>query len=295
MSAAVHPAAHPAAEVADRESSAKAAAAPPAKRSLSNPLHLDINSLNPYYNPPCLLRAGLGAAVLYCFLLTMFDKPMNMYLATFLKPLPVLMCAGYCFLTARFSKAAHSARISKLVGMGLVLAAFGDVALIYERRWREFFIPALVLFLGQHILNLKALSTYAQNQRINISSPWIVIFGLPLYYVYSMCVNDRMPNSLKLPTLVYMFVLTSAMWRSVARVGTYAENKTAHLFMAIGYVIFAVSDSTIALDMFARGVTYKHDSLLIMLTYYAAQFLFALSQPFDRIPAIVPPVAKRAE
>ena len=43
----------------------------------------------------------------------------------------------------------------------------------------------------------------------------------------------------------------------------------------LGAILFAISDSLIAIRKFARPVPYQHQ--LIMSTYYAAQMLIALS------------------
>ena len=80
-------------------------------------------------------------------------------------------------------------------------------------------------------------------------------------------------NILRIAVVSYILLLGLMGWRSTAR---YKERRQWDTWMAMtGAVFFIVSDCTIALNRWR--MTFPRAILLIMVTYYMAQMLFAVS------------------
>jgi uncharacterized membrane protein YhhN len=90
-----------------------------------------------------------------------------------------------------------------------------------------------------------------------------------LFEVLSLGVNE----GLKLPVAVYAAALSLMTAQAHARY-LQQKNKGA-LLAAIGAVLFMISDTTLAYDRFVVGIVAAH--ILILCTYYAAQYFIALS------------------
>ncbi|XP_055851545.1 LOW QUALITY PROTEIN: lysoplasmalogenase-like protein TMEM86A [Episyrphus balteatus] len=78
---------------------------------------------------------------------------------------------------------------------------------------------------------------------------------------------------------VYALLLTTMCWRAIVR-ATEKQNMLSYV-AAVGSVLFVISDTLISVTMFVQPI--PHARMLVMFTYYAAQFCISLSTLCDVI------------
>ncbi len=102
--------------------------------------------------------------------------------------------------------------------------------------------------------------------------------GISLYaamLTYLWFVSSGFPDALTAAGLpIYFFLLFTTAWRALDRTNESKNKPTRHL-TAVGCVLFVISDSIIVYNMFVQPLASQQ--VLIMATYYAAQFLITLS------------------
>ncbi|MDF2628252.1 MAG: hypothetical protein K0R39_2083 [Symbiobacteriaceae bacterium] len=86
--------------------------------------------------------------------------------------------------------------------------------------------------------------------------------------------RERGQKRLLLPVVVYASVIGAMWWRANGLIGL--DDLPVSVWMVVvGSSLFVVSDSVLAWDRFVRSVPYR--DILVMGTYFTAQYLFALS------------------
>lgn len=80
--------------------------------------------------------------------------------------------------------------------------------------------------------------------------------------------------------MVLIFVMA---WRAGARLGKFSS--WTKQCSCAGALLFCISDFTIAVNKFTHPVPYSHT--IIMVTYYAAQMLIALSVIDSQVEAVL--------
>lgn len=186
---------------------------------------------------------------------------------TLFKALPIILLFARVLLTAR------SVPHSRVVAVGLFFGCLGDALLELERRsWYRgpWFVLGLAAFLIGHGLYIWAfLATERALLRSGVSgmtryfaAPWflaLVVFGLFLTF-------GRLESALVLPVLVYSLTIMTMLGASLL---------THEPRALLGSALFVVSDLLLAVDRFVLRVPAA--TVLIMLTYYAAQYYIAVS------------------
>lgn len=184
------------------------------------------------------------------------------------KPIPVLA------LAAAVATAVPSVRYRRLITLGLLLGAVGDVLLEIDR-----FVPGLIAFLFGQLAYISAFLSDQRRLRPLLALPFAA-WGIGLVAALADGADD-----LLVPVAVYAAVLCTMMWRAVARVGTPWIPLSSTAATAVGALLFGISDSLIAIDRFGTDVAGAR--WWIMATYWAAQIgiaLGALAHP-DRAPS----------
>ncbi|XP_072494702.1 lysoplasmalogenase TMEM86B-like [Notamacropus eugenii] len=164
------------------------------------------------------------------------------------KCLPILCLALFVHSTA------PSGSYSQFIWVGLFCSALGDFVLT----WPNLFLLGLAAFALAYVSYLKALGWHPL--RLTLLEPVIAVFTL-----YLGILQPHLPSSLSVPVLVYAVTLGLMLWRALAR------GRPA----ALGGLFFGISDALQAWNTFIRPL--PSGRLLIMVTYYAAQALMALS------------------
>jgi uncharacterized membrane protein YhhN len=152
-----------------------------------------------------------------------------------------------------------------LIIAGLCCSLVGDVFLMLPS---DRFVPGLLSFLVAHLLYIGAF----RSRTFGLSSAWpaaaCASYGiLMLWFLFPHL------GEMKLPVSIYLIVILVMAWQAFNRWVTNTQAGSA--FAALGAVLFVASDSIIAIDRFYGRVLFA--DLLIMATYFSAQWLIALS------------------
>ena len=152
-----------------------------------------------------------------------------------------------------------------LIFAGLVFSLAGDVFLMLPS---DQFIAGLVSFLIAQLLYVAAFTTGK-----GFSFNWLSVIPFLVYGIVIYVVLSPHLGSMRLPVIVYMLAILTMAWQGWERWSTLSE-KGALLGFA-GAALFVISDSILALNRF-RG-EFASARALTLTTYYAAQWLIALS------------------
>jgi len=161
----------------------------------------------------------------------------------------------------------------KAVLVALLFSVVGDLFLMLPHR----FIPGVVAFLIAHLCYIWGLVV---GLGVGVAPPDLVTFAVFLAYGglmhrrVTVAMKEGGHTKLVLPVAVYMTVITAMAWRSVAVLFQPGLPVRGWL-IAVGAVLFVISDSLLAWDRFVKPIPWR--SALVMGTYYTAQYCFALS------------------
>jgi len=155
--------------------------------------------------------------------------------------------------------------VNKLFVAGLFFSFLGDVLLLGSGEL--YFIFGLLFFLIAHVfyilMVLKLVKKPLISQVITAIIPYLIIFIVLLNLLYSGL------NGMRIPVIVYALTISFLGTSSLV---LFLQNKEkTFLILVIGVLLFIISDSVLALNMF-----YKKQAiypLLIMSTYVTAQYL----------------------
>ena len=177
----------------------------------------------------------------------------------------ILIAKPLLMITLFWYYAVNAKRVNKLLITGLFFSFLGDVLLLGTGDL--YFILGLLFFLIAHvfyiIMVVKLLKSTKLSQVLIASIPYLFIFYFLLSILYSGL------GDMKIPVIVYAITITVL---GISSLSLFLQNKTkTHLVLVFGVLIFIISDSVLALNMF-----YKEQAiypLLIISTYVIAQYL----------------------
>jgi len=199
------------------------------------------------------LAAGLGAIIA--------DQTGRWRLHYGLKP--ATMAA--IILIALLRTPAFPPRYQLFIVAGLAASVAGDVFMMLRKKK---FTEGLTCFLAAHGLYIAG---FLATMRPRID-PWTIL-PLFIYAIVMMQVLFPHLGRLKAPVGLYIIVITTmaglGLDRFILMGGTPAFYGGAAAFL------FVISDSVLAVDLFVRKI--KGAQWLILITYFAAQWLFAMS------------------
>lgn len=182
-----------------------------------------------------------------------------------LKPLTTLLIIGIAASISVEGPYAHAVLLALALSLcGDVFLMFGDGARASDRA----FIAGLVSFLLAHVAFVFA---FAINLRAPALPGWLA--GVVFYAVALLFVLLPRAGKLKLPVLVYCFVLAAMVFMAAARHASFHDAGT--LRVVLGALLFLLSDSLLAVRRFVRR--YRGAQALILSTYWSAIGLIAWS------------------
>lgn len=201
---------------------------------------------------PLLPVLILIVSIIYIFLIP--SEPFWLKLTVKLIPMVLIFVYAY----QRLPK--EKLIIHWLILTGLIFCSIGDATL-------HWFIIGLSAFLIGHLFYIAAFFTQCQ------FSLYQALVILPLG-IYGFLMGSRMIQALQdngdtaliMPVLFYITAIIVMAWCAIM---------TGNRWLIIGSLLFVVSDSVLAWNMFVAPVKYSH--FLIMSTYYSAQFFIAHS------------------
>lgn len=172
-----------------------------------------------------------------------------------IKVIPMICFILYVVLLPKEFKTTYT----KWLLTGLIFCTLGDATL----RW---FIIGLTFFLIGHICYIFAFLSIKE-----IAPPKIAMLILLLYGIVmaAWIVGNVLKSGdliLSVSVIFYISVILTMVW---------AAMQTKKITVLMGAILFLISDSILALNMFVTNIDYS--TLFIMSTYYYAQFLFAIS------------------
>jgi len=214
---------------------------------------------------PLKPAAGLGivAAIAVHFL----ARPLLLWT---LAPLATLLILAIAFANWR----ARKDRYSLLITIGLVFSLVGDVLLLWPE---HFFTLGLSAFLLTHIAYLVAFTRDAHfPARLGVWIPYLLFAASCNVLLFS-----RLPAGLRLPIVVYSVFLVSMAAQATGR--SLLLRTAAARFAAIGTLLFVLSDTLLAVDRFYQPL--RLAPLLVLVPYYAAQWLIASSTDDPPLPS----------
>ncbi len=161
---------------------------------------------------------------------------------------------------------------SIVVLIGLLFCLGGDVALMFQHHINAFRI-GLVLFLLGHIAYSVVFSMFG------IFSLWDVLTVLLLLICALGFYRLIRPNlgSMKLPVILYILIISIMVNRAVGLWVNPEVGRTQGVLVAVGAILFYISDVILAANRFWKPWRYHRISLAF---YYAGQMLIALSASY---------------
>jgi uncharacterized membrane protein YhhN len=210
--------------------------------------------------PPHLLP--LSIAVALCAAATVWAEGRGAHRVVYLcKPLAtVLMLA-----IAMAAPGPVSRGYQALVCAGLLFSLAGDVFLMLPR---DRFVAGLASFLVAHLLYIAAFAPRPPTLRAPVVLAMLLAYG-------ALLLRALWPRlgSLRAPVAVYAAALLAMAWQAAERHA--ALGTTPTLLAAAGAALFVASDSVLAWQRFVRR--FRHGQAAVLATYFAAQWLIALS------------------
>lgn len=199
--------------------------------------------------PPLWLLAFVGFSLLYIALPGLIPSGWRW----FFKIIPIALLL-YLALTRT------EGTVRTLLGLGLVLSAIGDVLLALD----DLFVQGLVAFLLAQVTYTVLFLTQFHWRRSRL--PWaviIIVYGL-------VCTLSIVPaaGDMQLPVTAYMIAI------SAMAVAAGFRNDHQFLWVAMGALVFMVSDTLIAVNLFVAPFAYS--GIAVMTTYYVAQLLICV-------------------
>jgi alkenylglycerophosphocholine/alkenylglycerophosphoethanolamine hydrolase len=200
---------------------------------------------------PALSLVGLGAAAVY--VLGLASGRPGLCLAA--KPMPVLCLALWTL--------ARPGRYARLLAVGLLVSMTADVAIEWS------FLAGLGLFLLAHLVYVAAFLVGHPPLRPLRALPVLAALG----FAYRVVAPGL--GSLKGAVVAYMAAIGTMVWRAAARVGPQGPARAAAWSGLLGAVLFAASDTLIALDRFKAPIPGARYAIILL--YWAGQLGIALS------------------
>lgn len=163
--------------------------------------------------------------------------------------------------------------------LALALSGTGDVLLAIE--FSNSFVFGLGAFLCAHIVYMLLFVRFTSK-----ANALLKLLGCALVLLYAAFILTKvLPEQAVMRIAVMCYLTVISMMTIVA---VWCANATTKLFV-LGAVIFVVSDSFIAWNMFHSPIA--HNSYWVMSTYYLAQFLIlcGVTQAFRGVTAVAQP------
>ncbi len=205
------------------------------------------------------LKLATGVSIVAAIVVHFLASPLLLW--TF-APLATILILAIAFASWR----ARKDRYSLWITIGLLFSLAGDVLLL---RPEHFFLLGLSAFLLTHIAYLIAFTRDTPFPAP--SEVWI------FYLLFAACCNfllfSRLPAGLRFPVAVYSLFLMSMAAQAMGR--SFLLRTSAARFAAVGALLFVLSDGLLAFNRFYKPVPLA--PLLVLLPYYAAQWLIASS------------------
>jgi uncharacterized membrane protein YhhN len=223
----------------------------------------------------------LLCATLFLLLRADARTPRDVRQVTVWKPLTTLLIVLVCALSFTLPADRHDSLYSLLILLGLLFSLAGDVLLIPPDQPKAF-LAGLVAFLLAHLLYIAAFLHLQTSFLKSTGAPGELFAALALVLLAAAVYAYLRPGlgRLRGPVIAYMVVISVMVHRALAIAWVHPGPATQPLLIAVGAVLFYLSDAILAINKFRFGGELRHYKLLNLSTYYAGQLLLALSASF---------------
>ncbi|WP_375562941.1 lysoplasmalogenase [Bernardetia sp. OM2101] len=189
------------------------------------------------------------------------------------KPFLIPILGIYFYVNTREVTITYKKSLTNFILIALSLAWIGDVLLLFQKESPLFFMLGLGSFLISHILYILTFKKSLQNKELGETKtlliraiPFIGTFILMFTFLYK-----SLDEVMIFAVPIYMLVIITMAFMSMERTGKVLKASAEYVFF--GAFLFMVSDSLLAIDIFVKHFTIPFASVLVMLTYVAAQAL----------------------
>ena len=173
------------------------------------------------------------------------------------KPLTILLIFLYALICYMYIE---NSTFSMFICLGLFFSIFGDIALMFEKKFKL----GMIFFLFAHLCYLKAIYS-TQGFYIH----WSVIYVSCIFYIFYKKTLPIIPDKLKAPVLVYITCILFLIYQSNASIIYYFHYYL--LYFNVGILLFAVSDWILIIDRY-NPLKYR---LLKLPLYFIGQWFIA--------------------
>jgi uncharacterized membrane protein YhhN len=200
-------------------------------------------------------------AVLCSALTIFFHYEQRRGLVYFFKPLAMISIIAIAFGKSFPALTYYQGAII----FGLLFSLIGDIFLVRH----EHFIQGLVSFFIAHLFYIAAFVLFTP------SRSWLAVSALPVVACLAVMLWVLWPRlgKLKVPVMLYTIIIALMGWQALNRLIEAGDIKS--VFAAAGALLFMASDSILAINKFRYS--FHHAQLLLLITYFLAQWLIALS------------------
>ena len=197
----------------------------------------------------------ISCIILFGFYYIFFFSHISEELTLIFKVIPMILI----IILAAIQKAPHAKKYQLLIIIGLIFCMIGD----YTLQW---FLFGLTSFLIGHIFYIFAFVGTNERKIPTWAKVVLLTYGVIMGAWIAGTVFTSGEMVLTVAVLAYITVILIMGWTSI---------RTGSTLALIGALLFISSDSYLAINKFVMPLPYSHE--VIMLTYYSAQLLIALS------------------
>lgn len=189
-----------------------------------------------------------------------------------LKPLSTLLVIAIA--SVAFLEPFHHPIYTIGVLIGLAFSFGGDVALMYENR--KAFMAGLVLFLCAHIAYTTTFALFTGLTALDLVSTLLLMVAALWFY------RLIAPNlgTLRVPVIIYIVIISAMVNRAIATLASPILGGMPAVMIALGAILFYISDMILATARFWKPFRYHRISLAF---YYAGQLGLALAASYFRM------------
>ncbi len=156
---------------------------------------------------------------------------------------------------------------AKWVVVALFFSVIGDVFLMLNNRW---FVHGLISFFIAHVFYIIAFwNSFALDMTSQTSifvAVSLFIFSIWFFVLLLRFVTEDGGVKLAFAVAVYIFVISVMMW---------SASLTGSGILVVASLLFVISDAVLAYDKFRHP--FRVAEHIVMITYFTAQLLFAIS------------------
>ena len=187
-----------------------------------------------------------------------------------LKPISTLLVIAVACLS--FLEPAQNPTYTVGVLVGLLLSFGGDLALMFQEN-RRAFAAGLGLFLLAHVAYAIVFVLLGRVSNSDIFSTLVLLAAGVGFY---MLIQPNL-GTMRVPVIVYILVISVMVSRAISALASPVFSSGQALLIAIGAVLFYISDIVLAACRFWKPWKYQRISLAF---YYSGQLSIALAASY---------------